>query len=512
MALIRAKVGELLSPQGQLQRIEQIAEAMSKTPIPCADGLTAEVSNQVLRITPESPCKRLMLEPPKFMLKYGRKPIAWPVGAALSSQGPIDQDNFKKTTPHVLIITPNQYLGRVEQFLRIWRDGHLQPPYQKGFVDQYKLRGCDFHSVDFRETSAGPAEDYHKACLLALQESRAMVRRYDLAFVVIQEKHHLLGNGDPYLIAKAALMNDGVPVQEIEIETIASPSDNHRFILNNLALACYAKLGGTPWLLASSKGAGITHELIIGLGSTTISDGRLQDKERYVGITTLFNYDGMYLMSNISQESAYEEYSEALQSTLLSSVNHVSIQQGWQRNDRVRLIFHTWKPLKNKEIEAVKRLVKDNLPQYRVDFAFLEIGQDHRWAIYDTKSKGWTDRRGLVRGEQVPKRGNVVILDQGRALLSVTGPEELKLTDQGCPTPIQLKLNGASDFRDQEYLAQQVFDFSYMSWKTYNLLPMPITIQYSEAIANLLGRLRRIKNWNSDVLRTTELQTSLWFL
>ena len=105
-----------------------------------------------------------------------------------------------------------------------------------------------------------------------------------------------------------------------------------------------------------------------------------------------------------------------------------------------------------------------------------------------------------------------MILDDQRVLLSVTGPSELKTADQGCPVPIQLRLNGASTFRDLEYLARQVFDFTYMSWKGFNLLPMSITIAYSEAIANLLGRLRRIKNWNSDVLQTTQLRSSLWFL
>lgn len=512
MRLIRQEVGKLMKAEGQLQRIGTIAEALCKEPISCAEGLIATVTKQVFQVTSQSPCAASVLDPPKYMLKYGRQPVLGPIATALSSQGPFDQDSFKKTTPHILVITPKQYLGRVEQFLRSWRDGGLRAPYSKGFVKQYRLRGCDFHFVDFQETSQGPGEDYRQACLRALQDSRDMVRRYDLAFVVIQEHHRLLGVDDPYLVTKATLMNDGIPVQAIEIETINLPSDNQPFILNNIALACYAKMGGTPWLLASPKGQGITHELIIGLGSTTLRDGRLQGQERYVGITTLFNYDGVYLLSNVSKESTYDEYSQALQSALLSSVKHVSIQKGWQPGDRVRLTFHTFKPLKNFEIECVKRLVKDNLSHYIVDFAFLVIGQNHEWVIYDPKSPGFTDRRGNVRGRQVPKRGTTVILDDQRVLLSVTGPSELKMADQGCPAPIQLRLNGASTFQDLEYLARQVFEFTYMSWRTFNLSPMPITITYSEAIANLLGRLRRIKNWNSDVLQTTQLASSLWFL
>jgi hypothetical protein len=513
--LVRAEVSKLLCAEGQLQRIETMAGILGENPIPCADGLTANISWQALRVAPRNHSPTLTFEPPKYMLRYGRAPVAGPISTALASQGPLDQDSFKKTTPHVLVITPNQYLGRVEQFLRTWRDGGLAAPYQKGFVQQYVLRGCDFHFVDFQETPQGPAENYHQACLRALQESRDMVRRYDLAFVIVQEQHRLLGVNDPYLITKVALMNDGIPVQEVEIETVDPPPENLPnlpFVLNNIALACYAKIGGTPWSLASPKGQGITHEIIVGLGSATLRDGRLHGQERHVGITTLFNYDGIYLVSNVSRESSYDEYSEALQSVLLSSVRYVGIQKGWQPGDRVRLLFHTFKPLKNLEIEAVKRLVQDSLPDYTVDFAFLEIGQEHEWVAYDPKSPGFTSRSGRVRGRQVPQRGTTIILDDQRALLSVIGPAELKTAEQGCPAPIQIRLNGASSFRDLEYLARQVFEFTHMSWKTFNLPAMPITITYSDAIANLLGRLRRVQNWNSDVLQTTQLRGSLWFL
>ena len=113
-------------------------------------------------------------------------------------------------------------------------------------------------------------------------------------------------------------------------------------------------MGGTPWLLASPKGPGITHELVVGLGSATLREGRLQGQERYIGITTLFNYDGVYLMSNVSKESTYQEYPEVLQSTLISSLEYVSIQKGWQPGERIRLIFHTFKPLKTLKLNQLK--------------------------------------------------------------------------------------------------------------------------------------------------------------
>lgn len=453
-----------------------------------------------------------LIERPKYVLRSGKVTDTKAVATEISSQGPFDQDSFRKTTPHILVLTPKRYQGRVEQFLRIWRDGGLRPPYSKGFIAQFRLRGCDFHIVEFDEGVGNIDDAYREACVRALAESRDIVRRYDLAFVVTRSAHRLLGSHDPYLIAKAALMNNDVPVQALRIETIEASPNSQPFILNNLALVAYAKLGGTPWLLASSKGQGISHELVIGLGSASLSSGRYTQKERYIGITTLFNYDGVYLLSNVSREAAYADYPKALEEVLLSSVKHVSIQKGWQPGDRVRLVFHTFKPLKNIEIETVKRVVVGGLPNYSVDFAFIVIGHHHDWKIYDPNSGGHKNYRGQVLGIHAPERGSAVMLNDYKALLSVTGPSQLKGWYQGCPSPLQIRLNGASTFPDLEYLTRQIFEFTHMSWKTYNLPPMPITISYSEAIANMLGRLRHVKNWNSDIFQTSQIGATPWFL
>jgi hypothetical protein len=508
MGSVRNELSKVLSAEGQLKRISQIAGALSKAPILCAVNLSANFENDCLDIHFENTPK--VLKAPKYIMKSGREPVSGSISSALSSQGPYDQDYFEKTSPFILVITPKEYQGQIEQFLRQWRDGGAGASFQKGFLKQYRLRNCELHFEDF-SLSSSPSEDYRQACVNALEKSRRMIRRFDLAFVVIREQHRLLGANDPYIIVKAALMNEGIPVQEIEAETINSVPSSLPYILNNIALASYAKMGGTPWLLASSKGQGITHELIVGMGSTIIKDGRF-DSERYVGITTLFNYDGVYLVSNVSKESPFEEYSLALKSVLLSSVKRVSLQKGWQKGDRVRIIFHTFKPLKNIEIETAKALVKENLPDFDVDFAFLEIGQYHDWMAYDTKSPGITTRSDKKKGEKIPQRGCFVMLDKYRSLLSITGPSELKLEENGCPSPLQIKLNPASTFQDINYLAEQVFDFTYISWKAFNLSPLPVTILYSEAIAKLLGRLRKVKNWNADILQTTDLNSSLWFL
>ena len=65
-------------------------------------------------------------------------------------------------------------------------------------------------------------------------------------------------------------MGSEIPVQALEIETINSPVDSLPFIMNNIPLASYAKMGGTPWVLATPPGQGISHEIIMGIGSANL--------------------------------------------------------------------------------------------------------------------------------------------------------------------------------------------------------------------------------------------------
>ncbi len=43
-------------------------------------------------------------------------------------------------------------------------------------------------------------------------------------------------------------------------------------------------------------------------GSPNFSGSRFEDRQRYVGITTVFSGDGTYLLGNVSKECAYDGY------------------------------------------------------------------------------------------------------------------------------------------------------------------------------------------------------------
>ena len=147
--------------------------------------------------------------------------------------------------------------------------------------------------------------------------------------ITSKEQEALRGDESPYLVCQGVFMGQGVPVQNIQIETVRG--DGLAYPLDSIALASYAKLGGTPYVIAAA--AAMTQELVIGIGSAHVRQARLTDPERVVGITTVFSADGSYMLSNRSREADYADYPAELLRSLESCIGHVKERNGWQPED-----------------------------------------------------------------------------------------------------------------------------------------------------------------------------------
>jgi argonaute-like protein implicated in RNA metabolism and viral defense len=303
-------------------------------------------------------------------------------------------------------------------------------------------------------------------------------------------------------------MSEGVPVQVFRLEKMARPDLAH--LLNTMSVACYAKLSGTPYVIKTVAHP-MAQELVIGIGSAHVSRGRMQPPDRYVGITTVFTADGHYRVSNVSREAPYDQYAAELLNALRTCIDDVKARNGWQQQDTIRLIFHVFKDLKDAEAQAVKTLVQSLTTEYAgVEFAFLHIIEDHDWMMYDLSSPG-VGEGSKVKGKCVPVRGHAVPISRSQMLITTTGPRELKVATHGAPQPLLIQLHRESTFTDLDYLAGQVFRFSALSWRRLYPSRTPVTTVYSDLIARLLGQLRSVRNWNSDIT-STKLRESRWFL
>ena len=189
----------------------------------------------------------------------------------------------------------------------------------------------------------------------------------------------------------------------------------------------------------------------------------------------------------------------------------------WQKGDEVRLIFHSFKPLKDTEAVAGKE-VAESLQDYEVDFAFLHVAQDHDTVLFDSDNRGarsfsagFTRGRDVMKGEFAPMRGIYLTLNRSTAILSLTGAKEVKKPTDGLPYPVLLHLHRCSTFTDMKYLTEQVYTFASHSWKSFDMAGMPVTIGYSQLIARLLGKLGALPHFSADSVHG-RLNRLRWFL
>jgi hypothetical protein len=441
--------------------------------------------------------------------KTKRKRVAWP---GLEEFGPFDRESFSRRSPRVLVVSPDASQGTAEQFVRALVDGvqSISPSrYSQGFARLFGLTKPTFDVLPVPVTKG--TDGVHTMYRSALESHLARKSDYEAAIVVVDDRHADAPDVvNPYLHAKALLLMSGIPVQEIRRSTMCKPASTLQYILQNFAIALYAKMGGTPWTIAHDQT--VTDELVMGLGSCELSGSRLEQRQRYVGITTVFRGDGNYLLANVARACPYQEYGGVLRQSTRSVLGEVKVRNGWQPGDRVRIVVHSFKPLRNVEIaEIMSDAVREVAGEQTVEFAFLNVVEDHPFKLLDLQQLGKQTKGGGKKAELVPERGISTQLGRSTRLLCMNGPSLIKRDVSPLPSPVLLHLHPSSTYVDQTYLTEQALKFSSLSWRSTLPAYQPVTIYYSSLIASLLARLEKVSDWSPAVLNT-KLRSSRWFL
>lgn len=477
-----------------------------------APGLTATVSEQVILSTSGDFITAVELDPVEYcfdVAKTKRHKFAW---NGLTQFGPYSRDSFPKRSPRLLIVCPDAAQNRVEQALRHLRDGIPSTSFSKGFLRTFDLVNphLDLCPVPLRgstKEAQTPAQLYYHT----VEKHLASRSQYDAALIIVQDEHAQLPDEiSPYLFTKAILLTNGIPVQEARTSTILRKPDSLPFIFQNLSVALYAKMGGVPWTV--NQDLTVSDEIVIGMGMAEVSGSRFEERQRHVGITTVFRGDGNYLLANVSKECRFEDYRNVLKETMTEVLQEVRERNGWRPGDTVRIVFHASKPLRNLEVdELMAECVAKAAFEQNVQFAFLDVLHDHPFRVFDHREKGRDASGGKVKGTFVPARGLLVHLGKNTRLLCTNGPMQIKRIVSPLPTPLLIHLHPHSTGCDLTYLTDQVLKFTSLTWRSTQPAHTPVTIYYSELIAKLLVRLKKVPGWSPAPLNS-KLRSSKWFL
>ncbi|RXG28445.1 Piwi domain-containing protein [Leeuwenhoekiella marinoflava] len=463
--------------------------------------------------TPVQVQNSMNLQTPTFIYDHARtKTNTKNADQGLSYYGPYDSLTFDIKKPRILSICHKANRGSFTNFLHNLKDGLPNSSwFKKGLLKKYELQEVNYH---IREISDYRLEDY-----------LGIIRNYDdqkphLAIIEIPDRFKSLPDREnPYFKLKAKLLSLEIPVQFVRSTTI---SKYNEYILNPLALQIYAKLGGTPWVLPAQRS--VDREIVIGIGHSWLRNGIYKGAEssRVVGITTFMSSDGQYLLGDKVKDVDYESYFEELLKSLKTSIERLSDEYAWQNGDTVRLIFHIFKPIKNVEFDVISQLVKD-ISQFHIKFAFVTISKSHPSVLFDASQQGEKKYgSNQLIGQFIPQRGSNIFIDDETSLVQMFGARELKTAKHGMSAPIQIKLRTPQGnhndpelrdlmFYDLNYITQQIYSFTYLSWRSFLPREEPATMLYSNLISRLLGKMRSIPEWDADKLNYT-LKRKKWFL
>lgn len=492
-----------------VKRLENAYELLRNKPLEVAPGVRVSVGdlvNPARWANGSSSVRRA--EPAVFVFDGAGRKTHSSSSHGITTHGPYSRTAPIPRAPRVCLICQAAQQGVAEQLMYKFLHGIQNIGFSRGFLRTYGFDDCQ--PVPFTARN-GSAAAYHEASQRALQAARDGCHKWDLAFVQVEDRtHQLRGDDNPYLVTKAFFLTQQIPIQQFRFETAQTPDQNQlAYTLSNMGLATYAKLGGIPWVLRADPTT--THELVVGISSSWVRSSRLSQGERLVGFTTVFSGDGSYFLHTVSNAVSFNNYSDEMLSSLRASIDRVRKDRNWQKGERVRLIFHAFKPLRETEANAVKRLAEE-LSDFPLEFAFLHVASDTNLQLFNRNAQGVPiGRSGKVKGIYVPERGLMVALSDRDMLIGATGAKELKRVTDGAPVPLRLHLHSASTFRDLRYLGQQVMLFASHSWRGFQPASMPVTVGYSQLIARYMGRLGTTTRWNPDVL-CGHVGTTRWFL
>ncbi len=479
--------------QNKFEQIKRFAQYIRKSKFLEDNGI--QIGDE-LEITDNTS----FLEKPQFT--FANSSTHGIIEYGLQNFGPYSKLHFDKNNPSICVICAETQKGSVETFIHKFLkgiDGHKN--FSNGFEGKF---GIGRASVNFFTFRYNTPQDYKKAIEKAL-EFKEDGEQWDLALVQIENQFKELAVIDnPYFTSKATFMARNIPVQDFTLEMVQQQDNNLGYSLNNMALAVYAKMGGVPWLLQAIPT--VAHELVIGIGCAYISEANKNLKEnRVMGITTVFSGSGQYILTGKSNAVRNTEYKNELTNVLKDVFNKIKTLMDWFEGDTIRIVFHSMaKEFNQEEITAVKEVV-GSFNKYNIEYAFVKISKDHIFEIFDTKRK--MEKKGCF----APLRGQYLPLSDYKALLCLTGGNELKRINDGHPQGVVISIHKDSTFKDIKYLCRQIYNFSAHSWRSYFPSPLPVTIMYSNLIAYSLGWLGMLPQWDNSCL-FQKAGRAKWFL
>jgi hypothetical protein len=515
---LKAKLSALVRPQERHRLTSTLVKERLLQPgsneLPTLPGLTVRIGEMATATADTFPVGRL--EEPEY--SFDRAGNKWEkrVDSGLKRFGPYDAPKIRDRAFRLLVVTPQEHEGQVRGAVQKLLDGiKTKQEVFTGFASMYRLTRLNVTYALAPTSNAAAMARYSQAISDALRDAPpppAGESKFHLVLAVIRQSYRSLPDSEnPYFQTKAnALIVEGVPTQAITLEKLQKPDADLQYILNTMALACYAKLGGTSHVLRlPDEDRETATELVFGIGRAVRRSARFAQAEETIGFATVFRANGEYLYNDCTPYSDAQSYERAFEETIKRTVERVAAFECLKDGASLRLIFHVPRRGGRREEHAILNAVA-KLPRYRIKHALVHVNEDHHLQIFD-RSNIRPAARGVAKPSAafLPARGLSMYLGPRERLLTFVGVGQYR--GYGLPTPLRVTVDKRSSFNDIDYLSQQIFHLSFMNVGSLTPSIGPATIIYAEKVAALTGHLRAVSQWTVELIQQ-KLGRVLWFV
>ncbi|MFN7119149.1 MAG: hypothetical protein ACK4TA_20290 [Saprospiraceae bacterium] len=288
-----------------------------------------------------------------------------------------------------------------------------------------------------------------------------------------------------YYFLKHEFLKNKVPIQVLNNEKIGT-YETLKWSISSIALQIFAKLGGTPWLVKPSN----NDCLILGIGQA-------YEKNLETGLNKQFAYSvcldstGVYKKIEIlSKEGETENYLNSIKESIrnILSSNEFSTYK--------KCAIHIPFKIPNNIINSIAEIAKKiNNIEVRV----IKI---------NTKNKffGYSDHNTMV-----PYESSFIKLNRGEYLVWFEGLNYGKeIVYKKVANPIHIEFLDSNDIsiEDEQSYLQDILNLSGANWRGFNAKAKPISIFYSELIAEYSIELQKMEGFDSRIFA----QSKPWFL
>ncbi len=386
----------------------------------------------------------------------------------LSRFGPYDQALLEKNEINCIILYIERYIKEKNILIKVIQEGEEN---FDGFQSLFKIPLKFVDSIPVKEDAKE----------IKIQLEKIACENPDFVYIILPK------NSDFYVLSKTILLGNGIPNQVLIAEKI-SRSYGRQYYFENVSLATYAKVGGTPWVTTRAYE---TKPLMIGVS-------RAQDRDRsyFVGFVTMFTCDGDFIfMNSKAPVIKWEDYVNGLTTLVEDSI--IEFQR--EIYDPEHLIFHFHKNPGRREFKAIVTALKNlNLD---IPYGLIHINEYSNYCLFDTSHITY-----------VPPARIVVNLSKREALMLLDGRIGDRRRRMGVPNILDIRMDKRSTLETELFpdIIEQIKDFSALNWRGFNAAKIPVTINYSKLIARMIAQIG-INNWN-QIVAQGKLRNKAWFL